>query len=329
MRFALLLAVLMLSPQLRAQNLVPNWSFEELTSCPHYLGEVEKASGWLIFRGEESCDLYHVCGVPDTTEVPANWLGYQWPASGSAYAGIYAYAGGDPWPYEGREYFGIELAQPLTVGVEYHATLKVSLTTEYEGFGTWRYRYACNNMGLLFSTEYFFEHDLDPVPSRAHVRSAQVIEDTVGWTVISGSFVADSAYRYVVVGNFFGDAETDAVVVEPDGFWNLAYYYVDEVCVSPDPSYCLRYSGVEEGRSSSFRAWHDSVTGSLHVEGLLREGVSTITVLDALGRMVGRLDASGKDDMSISTVDWSQGVYVAVGARADGRRIVERVFLGR
>lgn len=330
MRSALLLSILLLLvPCVHAQNLVPNWSFEEISECPVYLGEVEKATGWLIFRGNESCDLFHTCGVPPDTSVPGNSLGFQWPASGNAYAGIITYSASEPWPYVAREYFGIELGQPLSIGQQYHCTFKVSRAPENSfPFSPGGSRYACNSMGLLFSTDYFFQNDLEPAPGYAHVRSEQVVEDSLNWTTISGSFFADSAYRYVVVGNFFNDEETEAIVANPDGYWNLAYYYVDDVCVSPDPLYCALLSGVHEAADKPFRAWQGP-EGDLQVAGMLRSGVERIQVVDAVGRMVARQDVHGADTWSMGTHGWAQGAYVVVAERQDGGRLAERVFLGR
>ncbi|MBK7946100.1 MAG: hypothetical protein IPJ85_12710 [Flavobacteriales bacterium] len=233
MRSALLLSILLLLvPCVDAQNLVPNWSFEEISECPIYLGEVEKATGWLIFRGERIVrPLPCLWGAPDTS-VPGNSFGHQQPTIGSAYAGILVYSA-EPWPYVAREYFGIELGQLLTIGQLYHATFRVSRAPEDNTAASpGGLRYACNNMGLLFSTEYFFQSELEPTLGFAHLRAEQVVEDSLNWTVISGSFIADSAYRYVVVGNFFNDEETDAIVANPEGYWNLAYYYVDDVRIA-------------------------------------------------------------------------------------------------
>jgi hypothetical protein len=330
MRSALLLSIiLLLVPRLRAQNLVPNWSFEGISECPVYLGEVEKATGWLIFRGGDSCDLFHTCGVLPETSVPWNVFGHQWPGSGNSFGGIYTYSASEPWPYVLREYFGIELSQPLILGQQYHVTFKVCRAAEdASAFSPGGNRYACNDMGLLFSTEYFFQNDLEPVPGYAHIRAEQVVEDSLNWTVISGSFIADSAYRYVVVGNFFNDEETDAIVANPDGYWNLAYYYVDDVCVSPDPLYCTLMSGVHEAADKPFRAWQGA-DGTLQVAGMLRSGVERIQVVDAVGRMVARQDVHGADTWSMDTQGWAQGVYAVVAEREDGGRLAERVFLGR
>lgn len=329
MRSALLIPTLLVMHCVQAQNLVPNWSFEQIEECPVYLGEVEKATGWLIFRGSESCDLFHTCSSLAATSVPLNDFGEQVPASGNAYAGLYTFSASEPFPYVAREYFGIELIEPLHVGQQYYATFKVSRAPEDNGpFSAGDLRYASNNMGLLFSTNYFFQFDLDPAPGYAHVRSELVVEDSLNWTMVSGSFIADSAYRYVVVGNFFNDEETEATLVNPDAYWNLAYYFVDDVCVSPDPLYCQLVSGVEDTPSAAFSVWQGE-DGALQFAGMQQSGVNVIHVLDALGRGVAQYHVNGQDQGSIGTLGWAQGVYVVQAEQQNGGRLAERVFLGR
>jgi hypothetical protein len=331
MRSALLLSCLMLVvPCLRAQNLVPNWSFEEISSCPHYQGEIEKAVGWLTFRGTESCELYHVCGHPDSCGVPWNMYGEQWPSHGDGYAGIHTFSDDDGWPWYTREWIGIQLTEPMVAGATYHASLKVSLALGRGAPHVERCRFANDRNGLLFTTTHWVQNDFHPVPGYAQIYGTDVVEDTLGWTVISGSFVADSAYRYVVVGNFFSDEETNWSLMDPNGTGYLAYYYIDEVCVSPDPLYCAQQSGIDGTTTDPFRVWSDASTGSLHVAGLQGSGVLNLWVVDAVGRLVVPQQAVGAlDAWSINTSSWANGVYMVAAERSNGSRRAERVFLGR
>lgn len=325
MRSALLPLLMLLSVlPARAQNLVPNWSFEEISACPEDLGEIERANGWLTFRG--SCDLYHMCGHPDTAGVPRNWNGEQPAASGNAYGGVVTFSDDDGWPFYVREYMGIQLSAPLQIGATYTASLKVSATLSQ---GDQRLMFASDRIGLLFSTSYFFENDLAPVRGFAQVFSSAVVEDTVGWTAVSGSFVADSAYQYVVVGNFFSDEETAWSLLDPAGIWNYAYYYVDDVCVSSDPHFCHLLSGLGNDAQTPFRVWHDGQAGLLYATGLNGSNVRQIQVYDAVGRLVANAGTGGQDALRIPTRGLAQGVYVVVAERISGGRSAERVFLGR
>jgi len=326
MRFALLhLCCLLLHP-VGAQNLVPNWSFEEISSCPDDLGQVELADGWLIFRGASSCDLYHVCGHPDTAGVPMNWQGEQMPASGSGYSGVFTFSDDDGWPYYVREYMGIQLSSPLQIGTTYTATLKISATLSRGGQ---RMMFASNNAGLLFSTSYFFQNDLDPVPGYAHVVGTSVVEDTLGWTLISGSFIADSAYQFVVVGNFFSDEDTDWSLLDSAGIWNYAYYYVDDVCVSADLQFCQVQNGIVPHAVVPFHVWQQGAGEVLQAEGLLALEVDRIRVFDAIGRLVADVGVGGRDTWAMPTAELASGVYMVVAEHWNGSRSAERVFIGR
>lgn len=330
MRFALLQLCLLLLHPVGAQNLVPNWSFEEITACPQDQGDIEKAVGWLTFRGPESCDLYNVCGDPDSCGVPWNMIGEQWPSHGNGYAGIHTFSDDDGWPWYYREWFGTQLSEPLSVGTTYYASLKVSLTLGRGAPFTERARFANDHNGLLFTMSHWVQNDFHPVPGYAQVYGNDVVEDTLGWTVISGSFVADSAYQYVVVGNFFSDEVTNWSLMDPNGTGYLAYYYIDEVCVSVDPLYCSQQSGTGDTAKDPIRVWMDASTGSLNVTGLESGGVLNLWVIDALGRLVvPEQDVRGLELWSISTSTWASGVYIVAAERVDGSRSAERLFLGR
>jgi hypothetical protein len=57
----LIFLVLILSTKIRAQNLVPNPSFEEYTECPDNIFQIERAVGWSWLVGK--LDYYHECGT--------------------------------------------------------------------------------------------------------------------------------------------------------------------------------------------------------------------------------------------------------------------------
>ena len=72
-----------------AQNLVSNPSFEEYSSCPDGIGQISYAIGWEPC-GPSTEEYFHFCGAPDYS-VPENWFGYQYAATGKAYAALFSY----------------------------------------------------------------------------------------------------------------------------------------------------------------------------------------------------------------------------------------------
>jgi len=213
---------------LQAQNLVPNPSFEEYTTCPndYYILPTD----WYTCSGDP--DYFNACDVSNTFGVPENWAGYQKAANGNAYCGFASISFASV-PYY-KEYLGCHLNNPLTIGVKYYVSMKVSFSF---GLGI---EMAANNIGLLFSTKSY--QDIDPynnpwnIPTInfAHVVDTNIVSDSINWTTINGCIIADSAYQYVLIGDFFDSTHTNTIKYSPYISQQYSYYYVDDVYVSKD-----------------------------------------------------------------------------------------------
>ncbi|MBK6831300.1 MAG: hypothetical protein IPG92_11440 [Flavobacteriales bacterium] len=133
-----------------------------------------------------------------------------------------------------REYAGCQLLEPLEVGESYDLSFYTNVAF---GGSYWSPTRACNNMGMLFTMQpniwTGLSGPLFTLRNYAHLHSTAIIGDTANWTLVSGSFVADSAYQYLVIGNFFSNALTDTLHLAPNNELG-AYYFVDEyVCGGP------------------------------------------------------------------------------------------------
>ena len=232
-------------------NLVPNPSFELADTCPYTIGFQEGDRPLYWFSWYNSPDYFNACAgtlqsIDTLVDVPQNAWTYQYAYDGDAYVGVYAYDGGLD---EYREYVGAQLLEPLVVGCEYRLRFRTNPAfdgsyTLPDGGG------ACNNIGLLFATTsnawlgttgptFDFRNDAD-------LYSATVISDTVAWTLVEGTFTADSAYSYVVLGNFFTDALTTGYANA--GSWtDISYYLIDSVSVTPVDAACHGVGLSEEG----------------------------------------------------------------------------------
>ncbi|MBU1718948.1 MAG: T9SS type A sorting domain-containing protein [Bacteroidetes bacterium] len=216
-----------------SQNLVPNPSFEEYTECPDGQCQIMRATGWMSFG--YTPDYCNSCCIFNSFSTPNNAFGFQVPADGSAYAVFGCYSETSNI----REYIGIELIEPLAVGVKYCFSMKVSLSIKTYGSNI-----AINRIGALFTNvSYDLGEDscssvpsgLNPPRNFAHVYSDSIITDTANWVSIRGTFVADSAYKYIVIGNFFDNTHTQYLVLG-DTIVNikLSYYYFDEIFLGID-----------------------------------------------------------------------------------------------
>lgn len=221
--------LLVLSSQINAQvNLVVNPSFESYTACPSNTGgDVYKAVGWDTCKNTP--DYFNTCATYSYFIVPNNFAGYQQPAQGNAYAGLYTYDASSFY----REIIIGQLTTSLTVGQKYYISFKASRADCDCIMG-----HSTNKLGVKFTKVKQFNASIN---NTAHYFSNQVITDTLNWTTLFGTFIADSAYQYMMVGNFFDDLNTTIV---NDGPASKAYYYVDKFCLSTDSVFCSSYNAV-------------------------------------------------------------------------------------
>ena len=238
----LLLVVSLCASRLRAQeNLVPNPSFEDTLGCPVGYPDLDtKCKFWKSFKGSpdymNNCSA--VCGYN-------NQFGYQDPHSGKAYAGIAAYLTTIP---NLREHIGVQLTNPLIVGTKYYISFYIS-----PGF-TLGTNVVCNKMGALVTTNSYSDPNvLSPLINSCTIKDELIIKDTIQWKKISGSFIADSSYQYLVIGNFFDDNNVDTMHL-PDlgvGYFN-GYYYIDDICLSTDSVYAETWTGIEDDKAFQY-----------------------------------------------------------------------------
>lgn len=111
----------------RAQNLVPNHSFEEAQSCYPFSGFYypdEGPLGW--FSAGHSPDYFQgpdCAGYGNDRSASLNHMGFQYPFDGVCYAGVVTYqALPAPW----REYLVIQLGETLEVGRTYYASFRAN-----------------------------------------------------------------------------------------------------------------------------------------------------------------------------------------------------------
>lgn len=216
------------STVLLAQNLVPNPSFEQYTACPNFQCQIYRATGWQSFG--YTPDYFNACSLIQNYSVPQNGVGYQYAATGNAYAGIGTYYSTN----NVREYIGIQLINSLTINQTYYVSFKANFTLFIN------INCATNKLGVLFSTvSYALDTLCSPTTlllpqNNAQVYDDSIITDTANWTLVSGSFVADSAYKYIIIGNFFDNAHTDTIMYNTT-YPSVSYYFIDDIYVGENP----------------------------------------------------------------------------------------------
>ena len=133
-----------------------------------------------------------------------------------------------------REYIGVPLTQSLSIGTKYYLSAYISYAdSSFPGWG----KCATNNFGFKFTSTAYSNSNPAPTDNNSHFHSSSVIYDSIGWFKISGSFIADSSYSYCMIGNFYDNLNTNNAGCL---YYNqtMAYYYVDNVCISTDSVFC-------------------------------------------------------------------------------------------
>ncbi len=206
-----------------AQNLVPNWSFEMIPSCPNSPAQVNVAFPWdkILGGGGGSPDYFNSCNSFSTSySIPSNVWGYQYAHSGNADAFVLTYL-----VPEYREYMQVPLKDSLKAGKEYCVEFYVSAADKY--------MYAADGIGAYFSKTPVSSSLQTVLPYTAQVNNpaGNILTDSMNWTKIIGSFMATGGEVYMVIGNFKDDANTNTSIIN-NGAWNTsAGYYIDDVSV--------------------------------------------------------------------------------------------------
>jgi hypothetical protein len=260
-----------------AQNLVPNPSFENVTQCPFSLGLEAYVSDWKSAR--ETPDYFNTCATSSIADVPSNNFGYQQPYMGNAYIGMLTYRA-DSSLY--TEAASVQLTTPLTIGQTYYVSFRLNLTID----NFTESNSANNKIGIQFSTVEYSPSNSSPINNFAHVWSDSIITDTLNWSVIKGSFVADSNYSYLSLGNFFDKQFVDSIVY---GSNFGAYYYYDDVCVSTDSTLCYQNVGVNEYMQNlNISVYPNPVVNYLTIENSKSSIPYNVSIFNSLGQIIYR-----------------------------------------
>lgn len=212
-------------------NVVVNGDFEN-NLCPLNFGSINFATAWNSPDFMNPADLFSSCNGTTTVGTPINSFGEQAPHSGDTYVGIVAFNGADE---TAKTYVSGQLAA-LTIGQAYCVSMFVSRAESSD--------YAIDQLGIYLSnTPLDNSIDLAQAP-QVNNQQFVIVSDTLNWVEIAGTFVADSAYQFLSIGNF--ESYSTNVLWDGPDVNGVAYYYIDDVTIAPvniempeDPAICL------------------------------------------------------------------------------------------
>jgi gliding motility-associated-like protein len=204
-------------------NKVPNASFEEYKSCPDSICEIFEVPGW--FNICNCCiDYFNTCATGTSFGVPQNDWGYQYARTGYGYSQIAAWL----TIVNYREYIGSKLLKPLQQGKEYFIEFNVSIGESASSA-------ASDQVGLLLTDSTINCPGMSlQVLSNYHPQIVSpkgfVLNDSINWTKISGSYIAQGGEEYLTIGIF---VPNDSLTwIYRHYFWVLGCtYFIDDVYI--------------------------------------------------------------------------------------------------
>lgn len=283
-----------------AQNLIPNPSFEDSLFCPQFYSEFAACEHWKAFR--DSPDYIHFCNP-----VFDLYTNGKQPHTGNAYAGFLTY--GITTPDFLRERIGVQLNSPLLIGEKYFVSFFISLV-----YTPIQLNIASNNIGTLFTTYFHYDMMGDlPNPNYSHINETLVISNPESWIKVSGSFIADSAYTYMAIGNFYDDIYTDTFNLPFTVAQQRAYYAVDDVCVTTDSLYNESWTGIvsvkeNAGKIISLSCYPNPAISELNIKA--DELINSVELFNYLGQRVLFIDNIIEYSVSIPVDYYKAGLYI-------------------
>jgi hypothetical protein len=280
------------------QNLVPNPSFEGSFDC---CATENSTSSWTNYS--ESPDYFNSCNISwcPLFNSPSNSFGYQNPLTGNGYYGLITYLKGGNY----REVIGTPLSTQLAIGTKYFVSMYASLAedpNQIELIGD-----ASNKLGMLFSTTAYSSTSPTPINNFAHFYTDSIITDTANWTLISGSFIADSNYSYLAIGNFFDSTNTDTLNMNNTALGS--YYYIDNICISTDSLTCNQPVGLNNAdiKNLFFNSYPNPVSEKLNFV-VDKKGFYKVFLIDVFGRIIISKELKFENDF-INVSQYPNGVY--------------------
>ncbi len=220
-------------------NLVKNPSFEQYTNCPEYLNEISYAAYWNgvdtswhygdpLTSMPAAClpEYCNTCSTNASSSIPSNGRFYHYPRTGNGmasaimfYDNFYITTGN----YY-QDYLQGQLSSHLVAGQSYCVTYFV-VNENHSG-------YAINHIDA-----YLDDGTIDTSTNCGHtllefvpqIQDTGIINDTLNWVKIQGSFVANGTEKYITIGNFHDTSHTEHIAILPGA--HTSNYLIDDVSV--------------------------------------------------------------------------------------------------
>lgn len=268
----------------QAQNLVPNWSFEDIDSCPigHYMAsDPWVVQNWQVPPGSITTpDLFSTCyngTIPifphENVSVPNNFMGSALPKSGENYMGFLLKYGDQT----GGENLQTQLISPLISGQKYLCGFHIQRADS--SF------YVVDKVGMHISTVQETQILNQPMTGLTPqiYNTTGIMYDSINWLKVENVFIASGGEEFITIGNFYDNSNTlyDSITIDTSQFWfKRGYYLLDDVYILPynenlqadfPDNLCLGQTATISANGSAKYNWY--------VNGVLYSSDSSITIV--------------------------------------------------
>lgn len=306
-----------------SQNLVPNSSFEGFTNCPNTPNHIYYADGWFQphkYPGlynvnlSSSSDYFNLCNdSTSTVSVPNNFIGHQNPHSGNGYIGIGYYV--TQWVGNSfREYAEVKLNQELISNKKYNLKYFVSLA-DGAWFSTTKFDAFFSNDSLLDTSLYL--NLINVIPQ---ISNNFRVNDTLNWTEVKGSFIAQGGERFLTLGNFHDALFCDTLTNNStSSLCSCSYYYIDDVSLEEDST-----TGIDEIDKADFTIYPIPAKSSVQLNS--QNIINEIIVTDASSRIVLKFKPF-KTNASIDISQLEDGIYFVQCTFKNGKSLSKKIVV--
>ncbi len=213
------------------ENLVPNPDFDEVLNCGNGPSTI---AHWFIPNPKE-INLNNLCPYVDWWRfIRDKKYGYN--GSQCGYIETYYKGFADDNIYSGRIYIAVKLAQPLIADKEYYFEMKVKAVDTFPNFKLVNTIFT-NSQDVAFVKEQpLFDYDIPRNFLQIRPTVTSKLHADFNWHTVSACFKADGSERYMIIGNFRSDANTETFTTGkrnpnfPNGL--IANYAIDDVILT-------------------------------------------------------------------------------------------------
>lgn len=249
-------------------NLVPNSGFEDTVDCSlSGLGAIafNTCLNWYTCRGNP--DYWTPCSP--SFAIPNTVAGWRYAHSVDKMVGIVTYGTQNLFQGLYREILGVDLIQPTISGQRYYFSMFIN--QGFVSLNAAAVLLATNKIGVKLTNSNYSQGAPAPIDNNSDYVDTVFHNDTLNWTKISGSFVSNGSFNKLMIGNFYDDSNTDTLNLYNNGTpyqYALAYYFIDDICLSTDSMFVATWTGVEtiSQRPSIYKVYPNPASSYLTIE---------------------------------------------------------------